>query len=129
MFSEASVILFTGGVCKVGRGCTWLGRGHVWLGKGHVWLVSRHVWLGRGHVWLGRGHVWLGRGCVWLGRGACMPEAPPPPPYPTPVRLAEFCDFLYIAIIQLFASNNVAYVPIMSLIISFSFCHARVNCT
>ena len=40
-----------------------------------------------------------------------MAEAPAPPP--PPVRLAEFCDFLNIAIIQLFASNNVTYVHIM----------------
>ena len=68
MFSQASVILFRGGVRGGGgvhgRGVCMAG-GHAWqggmFGRGHAWQRGMH---GRGHVWQGDVH---GRGCAWQG--------------------------------------------------------------
>ena len=74
MFSEACVILFTGGVhgweASMAGGHPWLGDMCIWLGAcmcggvhgwgAHVWLRDMHGWVG--HVWLGvciaGGHAW-----------------------------------------------------------------------
>ena len=93
MFSQACVILFTGGV----RGCwggAWLPggvhgcQGHVWLpgacmvaggwcmvAGGHVWLPGGACMCGcqgvcvvtGGYVWLLGGHAWQGGACVVKG--------------------------------------------------------------
>ena len=62
MFSQVSVILFTGGVCVVGGVH---GGGHVWQG---VCGAGWHVWQGEGAC-MAEGHAWQG-GHVW--QGACM---------------------------------------------------------
>ena len=68
IFSQACVILFTGGTCVAGgvrgRGC--VARGPAWPGAcmaGGWCMAGRRVWLAGGGVWLG--------GCAWP-RGACM---------------------------------------------------------
>ena len=80
MFSQASVILFTGGRAWLGgvhgRGGM-RGRGHVWQG-GHAWqgacMAGGHAW--QGHVWQRAcvaGCAWWGcawQGCAWQG-GMC----------------------------------------------------------
>ena len=100
MFSQASVILSTGGFAWWRRGVC--GRGHVWQGacvaggmhgRGHAWWGECMAggMHGRGHAWWeegsmhGRGHAWCGacvaggmhdrgmhgRGHAWQGR-VCM---------------------------------------------------------
>ena len=91
VFSQACVILFTGGcVCLLGGawlpggvcGC-WGGmcgcRGHVWLPgiEGMHGCLGEHAWLlggvcgCEGHAWLPGGDMHGCWGCVWL-LGACM---------------------------------------------------------
>ena len=92
IFSQASVILFTGGthgggVCMVGEGGVHGGgvcMGRVVCGRGHVW--HRACMIGgmhdRGYAWqegCGGGHVWWGHvwwGHAWQGMrgggGACV---------------------------------------------------------
>ena len=77
MFSQASVILSTGGYAWLGgvAGCVCVCGGHAWQGE-HVWQRACMVggMHGRGHAWQGGmcgggGHVW--QGCVH-GSGVCM---------------------------------------------------------
>ena len=79
MFSQACVILFTGG----GGGHVWLPgdmhgcRGHAWLG-GHAWLLGGvrccqgACVVAGGHAWLLEGVCVVAGGHVWLQEGACM---------------------------------------------------------
>ena len=91
MFSQASVILFTGGLCGEGVVCVARMHGAVYMAGGHAWQLGTWV-VGEGHAWQGAcmaggmcngGHVWQGacivgvhmiggvhgRGHAWWGGG------------------------------------------------------------
>ena len=64
MFSQASIILSTGGVCMVKGACVAKG-GHVWQ-RGHVW--KKGACVAKGGMCGKVGHAWRRRVCVAKGR-------------------------------------------------------------